>query len=429
MTPDRRRFIYGAVSTAVILGVAGAAFAVTPAKAPAVKQVVTGPVARYWIDSATNSGMTLGGMGGKPTMSSMFNMMKGGDNTTHSLMLRLGSTQATQGSDALGNHTPSAALGTGPLPLTYSKPSKPVPVQEDGQPSEKPQEPPKGKILIYWGCGEHAGPNQPLVIDLSKLTDPAQRMAMFKQLAPTISLQSAIPPLPSNYASYGEWPNYKSKPVTIGGDASLTGAHAVKTNFAPDINFTLDQSQDFLPPITVTGNQKSANGAVPLTWNAVTGAKALAASVVGGGQDQTVVMWTSAMSNTGWMGILPQYLTPGDIEKLVGNKTLLPGTATTCTVPAEVGNAVQGALYTVVAYGGETNLSYPPRPSDPKLAWNIQWETKIRYRSSTGGLLGQSMGGMMGQGDQSQDKDNGGKKKKSSMFGNMVKSGLGSLIP
>ena len=28
---------------------------------------------------------------------------------------------------------------------------------------------PKGRILIYWGCGEHAGPGQPTVIDFATM--------------------------------------------------------------------------------------------------------------------------------------------------------------------------------------------------------------------------------------------------------------------
>ena len=89
----------------------------------------------------------------------------------------------------------------------------------------------------------------------------------------------------------------------------------------------------------------------------------------------------------------PDYLTPGDIERLTASRVLLPETATGCTVPAEVAKATDGAMYNITAYGGETNLSYPARPEEPKVAWNIQWTTKVRYKSQTGGLLGQDMGG------------------------------------
>ena len=88
-----------------------------------VKQVVTGPVVEYWVDTATTSGMTMGG--GKPSMSSMMSMMGGGDNIHHSLYLRLGSTQAASG-EASADHLPPASLSAGnALPLYY-QPGKPV---------------------------------------------------------------------------------------------------------------------------------------------------------------------------------------------------------------------------------------------------------------------------------------------------------------
>ena len=429
-----------AVSGGLILALTGSGQTATP-----VKQVVTGPVAVYWIDTTTSSGFSAGAMsgGGRPSMSSMMNMMKGG--AQHSMTLKLGSGQAATG-EAKGDHLPPATLDAGnDLPL-YFKPVATTPSQPHDDTPSQPQtyEPPKGKILIFWGCGEHAPAGQPVVIDLAKITDPAQRMTLMKQMAPQVTVDTVRPPSPTAYKSYGEWPNVKST-TTLDSNSSLAGAHTVKANYAPDIAFTLDKSQDFLPAIQVSGNQKSASGAVPLTWAPVAGAKGFVATAIGGAKD-VVVMWTSSASQTGWMGMAPDYLTPGDIERLTASKVLLPGTATACTVPAEVGNAVQGAMYSLTAYGGETNLSYPARPADPKVAWNIQWTTKIRYRSQTGGMLGQEMGGGMGgmfgagqddaasqssSGDTGQPAtgDDKKKKKKGGLFGEMLKQGVGGFIP
>jgi len=96
-------------------------------------------------------------------------------------------------------------------------------------------------------------------------------------------------------------------------------------------------------------------------------------------------------------------------------------------VPAEVGQNVQGAIYGITAYGGEANFSYPPRPADPKTPWNIAWETKVRYKTSTGGMLGQDMAGMMGgnQGDDSAPAGDKKKKKKGFGLGDMLKAGAG----
>ena len=399
--------------------------AATPKKAGApAKQVVTGPVAEYWVDTATSSGMTMGA--GKPSMSSIMGMMGGGDNVHHSLFLRLGSSQVASG-EAAANHLPPAGLGSGNLPLYY-QPGKPV--KHDYAPGEPgDHETPKGKILIFWGCGAHAPAGQPLVIDLAKITDPTQRQTMALSMFKPVTLDAVHPPSPSTFKTYGEWPNSKSTKDIKG---SLVGSHAVKGNYSPQIDFTLSQAQDFMDPINVTGNATDATGATRLTWTAIPGAKGIVATAVGGGQqngETVVVMWTSAQVQTGWMGMAPDYLTANDIDRLLGNKALLPGEATTCTVPAEVGKAVQGAIYGLTAYGGEANFVYPPRPADVKTPWNIQWETKVRYRTTTGGMLGQTMG-MMGANSSDDSAPAGDKKKKKKGFGlgDMVKAGAG-LIP
>ena len=61
-----------------------------------------------------------------------------------------------------------------------------------------------------------------------------------------------------------------------------------------------------------------------------------------------------------------------------------------------------GGMLRLVAYGDEANFSYPPRPENRATPWNIEWEVKVRHRSTTGGILGQSMdfggGGGAGRG-------------------------------
>jgi len=418
------------------------------AKAPPVpRQVVTGPVAQYWVSTTTSTGMSLAGMGSgeRPSLGSMMNMMKGG--VVHTMRLQLGSSLAASG-DPNADHLPPPTLGAGKaLPLYYKAPAAQTaaPAAPDTE-SPRQSEPPKGKILIFWGCGEHAPKDQPVVVDLSKLTDPAARMAMVARMAPgqPVALDAVHPPSPDRWKSYGEWPNVKSR-TGLDGNSSLLGAHLVKGNYSPDINFTLAPGQDFMAPIQVTGNTRDGQGAVPLQWQAVPGARGIIASVMGGGKDadgsSLVVLWTSAQSQMGWTGLAADYLTPHDEDRLVAARTLLPGDATSCTVPAEVANAAGsqgGLLYSMTAYGGEANFAYPPRPEDPKLAWNIQWETKVRYKTTTGGMLGRNMGGGFmgaadaapsGQGASSSAAPDAGKTKKGSLFGDMVKQGLGAMIP
>ena len=42
----------------------------------------------------------------------------------------------------------------------------------------------------------------------------------------------------------------------------------------------------------------------------------------------------------------------------------------------------------MIAYGDEANFSDPPRPSDPKIPWKINWTTKVRFKSTASAILG-----------------------------------------
>jgi hypothetical protein len=39
------------------------------------------------------------------------------------------------------------------------------------------------------------------------------------------------------------------------------------------------------------------------------------------------------------------------------------------------------AMSRVIAYGDELNMAYPPRPKDPKITWEPQWQVKVRRKS------------------------------------------------
>ena len=55
----------------------------------------------------------------------------------------------------------------------------------------------------------------------------------------------------------------------------------------------------------------------------------------------------------------------------------------------------------MMAYGGESNFAYPPRPSDPKAVWEPEWAVRVRVKSHTMAMLGEegarSAGGRRGQ--------------------------------
>ena len=370
--------------------VAGAAAIATTAVA---QQKVTGPVAVYWMSAQTQTGFgmpAMGGGGGRPDTGAMMRAMMGGGGASKTLHLQLGSGQTNPAPAA--DHLPPAGLRAGQaLPLLTPKVT---PVVREERQDYVPQEyqKPKGRMLIFWGCGEHARPGQPYVIDFAKMASGQQNPAnLFKG----IDYRPMQPPSAQRNRTYGEWPNERTRDL-VPANGSLVGAHTIRGNYSPEINFTLEEDQDFLGPINLTTNARAPGGWVNLGWNLVGNAQAYYATAMGG-DGETVVLWTSSETQAAGFSN-PDFLSQGDINRLVANKTLMGPATKTCAVPREVLDAAPSAIAQLVAYGGEANFVYPPRPQDPKVTWNQQWAVKVRYRSATGGILGQEMPNMGGGG-------------------------------
>ncbi len=368
-------------NTIARVAIAGAAVAATAAAAPpAAKQVVTGPVATYWMSAQTTSGMTLGG--GRPSMASIMGMARGG-NVSKSLTLQLGSARRPTGEPS-AEHLPPSVLNAGPsLPLLTPRAQPRVETREEpGMPQSYEQ--PRGRMLIYWGCGDRARPGQPMVFDFAKMAS-GQMPAGYAQLMNSLQVTPMQPPSPSRHATYGEWPNEKTR-TTVPADGSLLGQHTIRGAYSPQIQFTMAQGQDFMPPVQMTTNSRNPTGSFQLGWQPVTGATGYIASTMGG-DGETIVIWSSSEVQS-LLFALPDYLRPADVQRLIAGKALMPPTQTSCTVPREVVDAAPQQMYQFVAYGGEANFTWPARPADPKVAWNIEWTVKVRYRSATGGILG-----------------------------------------
>ena len=373
-----------------VASIAGVAFA-QPAG-----QKVTGPIATYWMSAATQSGFGMPGMGGggggsRPSASQIMAMMQGGGAAQHTLSLQLGSSQKAAGPQA--EHLPPEGLGAGgSLPLLT--PQSTPPPEDDTPRIPREYQKPKGRMLIFWGCGEHAKAGQPVVIDFAQM-QAGKMPAGMEALGRGLGARAMQPPSASRNATFGEWPNERTR-TTVPSEGSLVGDHLVRGNYSPEIKFTLTPPLDFLGALNLTTNAKTPAGAAQLGWGAVRGAQAYLASAVGGSNGgDTVVMWTSSETQAAAFA-MPDYIGPADLERLVVSHALMSPQTTACTVPKEVVDAAPQALVQLVAYGREANFVYPPRPSDPKVAWNQQWQVKVRYRSATGGLLGMTMPTMGG---------------------------------
>ena len=365
------------VSAAVLIGAAPAA-----KKAPGAPP----PIASYWMDVATQSGMGAGmsGGGARPSMSQIMGMMNGGGGVTHSLDLRLASKDRPAGA-AQADHLIPPGLQMGPsLPLVTPAVVKDEPVQT-GMPAQWQR--PKGRMLIYWGCGEHAGAGQPTVIDFAKI-EPGKMPAGMAAMASMAHSVSG----PSNAPGFGRWPNDKdSREVPAAG--SLIGAHKVEANYAPAIAFSLGTGEDFMPGLGLREAGALPSGASRLAWQPAPTATGYALAMFGSNQAGDVIMWSSARSAS--MASL-DYLAPAEVKRLIAAGSVLPPSTAECLLPAEVAAASPMGMVTMIGYGPEADFAEAPKA--PK------WTTRVRYKTTASVIrgMGAMMGGYGGQGEGAQ---------------------------
>lgn len=340
----------------------------------------TAPEARYEMDVGTTAGMM-------------------GQGDTREMTLRLGSRLAATGGAPKADHfLPDGMRMGASVPLTSPEPGKP-PVEKYDDPQEKFQRP-KGRLLIFWGCGAHAGPGQPVVIDFAKMAKGQMPPDLF-----SASIPAEMGPRPGNSRTYGDWPNGKSR-SQVSRNSSLLGQHRIAGNYSPEIAFAL--SQDFMAPPRVKSGS-APDGSTPLNWApvpAATGYYAWAMSAKENGKDNSDMVWWTSSSSRQFGGDLWGWLSPGTVNRLIGQKVVMPPSQTSCTIPAEVkaagGQMMMGFMN---AFGPEANFAFPERPRDPKIAWHPKWTAKVRYRATGNFMPGMpSMGEMMmGQRDEGQD--------------------------
>ncbi len=339
-------------------------------------QTASSPVARYAIDVGTTTGFAAmasrGGIGGA------FGMAFGGGGNREALDLRfrLGSALAPTGGPAKADHFLLAAAKLGKSVPLLAPETMPTGTPEGFQR-------PKGRLILFWGCGAKAPRGQPVIIDFARLATGQMPPNLFSARVP-------VDPGPTvtNARTYGEWPNRKSsKPPGAG--SSILGEHRIASNYAPEIKFSL--AQDYMAGLTGQSSPL-AGGATSLSWNSLAGATgyhawAMGAKMEQGGEPRDFVWWSSASSRE-FGGGLWDWLPPETVRRLIGEKVIMPPSQTSCTVPAEVkAYAPDFLMGTLYAYGPEANFAFPPRPSNPATPWRPEWTARVRYRSMTSWMV------------------------------------------
>lgn len=332
----------------------------------AQQQVVKPPIAVYWVSAETAAGMSMPGM---PAMAA--GMMGPRGQSGRNLLLQLGSQQPANGEPKAGHDIPPG-MNMGPmLPLVTPRRE---PVVRGERELPEGMEKPRGRMLIYWGCGENLRAGQPVVIDFAGVAEGRTPPNM-------VSRRVARPsgPAADRSRTYGDWPNAE-QPKPVPADASLRGEHAVTGNYSPEIKFALDK--DFLDRVALAASGNSVR------WNAIPNATGYFATLYGAQSENEIVFWSS--SEVQEMGsALMDYLPPAEVARLIREKVVMEQKTVECTVPGEVVKKAGTPIFNFIAYGEEANFVQPPRPQDPKVAWQQRWAAKVRFKSTASLLLGE----------------------------------------
>jgi len=381
----------------IVAGAVAAACTAAQAQTPP-RQVVKPPVSQAWIDVATFSGFPMGGGMGQGMMNATLGSLMGGKGARAEFgYTQIGTagrwmdvTLYTSRNPNLAEALQAVPAGTQLAPtLKLQAPEKPKPLPKEkgeDEPEDWNYEPPKGKLIMYWGCSETVRPGQPKVVNLETAT--LGDLAKF--------FESRRATQRGTHAAVGRpvWPSRTDKRVFPAG-ASIVGQHAFTGEGVPEsFRFAIPAAQDIMPEIKLRQTDQASH--VLLEWNAIPNARAYFLGSMGGreGEEATMVIWTSSELPDSGFGLF-DYQTNKAVDKWLKDKVLLPPATTKCAVPKEA--AAQGMLR-AIAYGTELNMAYPPRPTDPAIAWEPDWNLKIRVKSMTTTMMGmegaEGMGGM-----------------------------------
>jgi hypothetical protein len=275
------------------------------------------------------------------------------------------------------------------LKLIAPKIDRPAPAPTEDVVEPPPFERPKGRMHLYWGCGETVRAGQPRTIDFA--TAKPEDLAKF--------FVSRRATQRGAHAANGRpvWPNDADARMVPAG-ATLVGEHAFSGQGVPEgFRFVIPAAQDLMPAVEL--KQVDVDGATQLEWAAIPTARAYfvaamgAKGGMGGGPTAEMVFWTSSEVPETGTGLV-DYQTNAAVDRWLQEKVLLAPSVTRCVVPKGIFGEAGGAMLRLIAYGSELNLAHPPRPVDPKVAWEPQWAVKVRVKSVASAMLGIDMGSM-----------------------------------
>ena len=365
---------------------------------PASSAPPAGPETQVWIDVATHSmaGMpdlgALGGLAGR-----MMGGEKGPQGYPQSRSIPAGQGRLLDIAmhNRLQPGTPAeqavpAGLGVGKsLSLLPPTPGRNVEETEDHELHDI-----EVTIRQYWGCGASVRAGQPKVMTLKI------RNGQFKQngaIAPGLFVPDRDIDVNPSYAL---WPNQKNS-RRVGERASMVGQHRITGAGVPaSLQFELGQNADFMPKIALQTRGEMTDS-IGVSWQPVDRAKAYFLNAMAMQDERNFTVWSSA-EVPGAGHELVNYLTGSYIDKWLKQKVLLAPGTTSCAIPQGIfkstGKGEHGGMASLnmIAYGPETNLVWPPKPTDPKQPWDPEWNVRVRTKATTVAMLGMDLGEMGG---------------------------------
>lgn len=379
----------------------------------AAQQVVNPAPVTYWMDVSTGENVSpglggfagmMGGMGGGAGASGYGPAFGGRDNWFGAAQQptpgrftdiaifdsrQPGRVAATQSVPAGARLGPTLPLLAPPPPTTGRSPWEESEPRPPGEPGERP---PRIVIKYYWGCSAAVATGQPRTVTF----DPGNMRAYGEFMAGrSVRDRGATS---NGQASF--WPNRDSNRAWPD-SASLVGGHSVTGAGLPaSLAFQIGAANDFMGRLGLT-SAGSPTGVLTLNWTALPTASAYFANAMGmemnegmgGGRPEeiTMILWSASQTPDPGDGLMT-FLSNANQERFLADRTLLSASTTSCQIPSGIFAQAMMINIGAIAYGRELNLVHPPRPTDPRVAWNQEWTARLRVKSEATLLLMPGMG-------------------------------------
>ena len=307
----------------------------------ATAAVAAEPVTTYRIEATT---------GNFPTLSWPREMLMDLD-----LELTLTAPVASPAKPEASHAIPAAMAMRSPLSLENTSGCKPGECgsQESRQAVEQMR---SKRVLLYWGCEAKADAGQPQTLEQGKNPllqrieeEQGQDTAQPAARSTTSTAWRPNREATGGFLLLGMDDELRSLPLK----ASLVGDHLVRSNYSPEIRFSLAKTQDFLGPLTLSATP--TRGATDLSWNRVSGVVGYLATAIGEKEGE-IVIW---VSNLGGKTASPADST-AKLESLVGSGGLLGAERSQCTISAEATRALGSAVVSLEGYAGAIQLNPAP---------------------------------------------------------------------